>query len=275
MPVDTPLLSVGLAVATVVVSSAYLWTTHLEHKVKAAETIGTLQNNLTKREEKLQAATNKLEEQRVELDKLKSMLQSRTKDLDQREAELDRRSKELDQREEDLNAKARAQAQIDADKEASLNDTAKTIDTDMSAGDVDSTSDDNDKNKPSEAAMRIKMIETELQRYVKEAEETELEDPFDEDSLEALKKAALKICYLKKYYDVMADKVIYFPSVQSSIVNYTLIEEAEKFYYEEDDEYPMDLSAGLRSVAATAMSNGESDDIDEEYMDALAQDVEI
>jgi len=129
-------------------------------------------------------------------------------------------------------------------------------------------------DKPSESEKRKKMIDDELKIIVKQADENELEEPFDEDSVEALKKGALKICYVKKYYDVMKDKIIYFPSVAQTVVDYRLMEEAEKYYFEEDDEYPQDLSIGLRSVA-TELVLSQDDDFDEEYMTALAEDIEI
>jgi hypothetical protein len=121
------------------------------------------------------------------------------------------------------------------------------------------------------------MIEEELERLIKQTNETELseEEPFDDDSAEALKKAAIKICYTKKYYDVMNDKFIYFPSVAKTALDYRLMEEAEKHYFEEEDEYPADLSGGLRAVAFAIISEEEDDDMDEDYMSSLAQDIEI
>merc|ERR1712232_558067 len=127
----------------------------------------------------------------------------------------------------------------------------------------------------SDAEIRLALIEDELEVLVKRTNETELseDEPFDEDSLEALKKAAMKICYVKKFYDVMKDEFILFPSVAKTALDYRLIEEAEKFYFEEEDEYPADLSGGLRAVAFSVVSEEEDDDMDEEYMSALAQDV--
>merc|ERR1712032_8890 len=129
-------------------------------------------------------------------------------------------------------------------------------------------------DEPSESETRKKKIDDELKSIVKQADENELEEPFDEDSVEALTKGAMKICYVKKYYDVMKDKFIYFPSVAQTVVDYRLMEEAEKFYFEENDEYPQDLSIGLRSVA-TELVLSQDDDFDEDYMTSLAQDVVI
>ena len=61
--------------------------------------------------------------------------------------------------------------------------------------------------QPEEALMRKNMIESELQKFIKLAEEQELEEEMEKESADALKIAADKICYLKKYYNVMTDKV--------------------------------------------------------------------
>lgn len=122
---------------------------------------------------------------------------------------------------------------------------------------------------------RVRMIEAELNDLIKRADENELEEPFDEDSIEALKKGALKICYVKKYYNVMKDEFVYFPSVPQTVIDYRLIEEAEQFYFDDEDEFPQDLSIGLRSVATDKLILSQDDDYDEEYMTALAQDIEI
>mmetsp|Transcript_32251 Transcript_32251/g.78672 ORF Transcript_32251/g.78672 Transcript_32251/m.78672 type:complete len:334 (+) Transcript_32251:80-1081(+) len=331
---NTPLLSSGIALTTVAIGSAILWTTsNLEFRVKAAEAEGKLLAEIEHRESKVEKQLKKLEEQ---LTKLKSRetklatelekLEKIQKDLDEKETVLETKENDLKAREDklvkdsvsleefksklelnekELIAKAETlQTQEDElqkkeedlrakelsfleQRESAIADTATAVDATpdepvtMTEDDDDDDDDDKDdeKNKVSEKEMRIKMIEEELQRWVKEAEERELEEPFDDDSLTALKTGAMKVCYIKKYYDCMVDKIIYFPSVQSSIVNYTLIEEAEKQYFDEEDEYPMDLTVALRTVATEAMAedgdDAGGDDVDEEYMASLAQDVEI
>lgn len=130
----------------------------------------------------------------------------------------------------------------------------------------------------SEANKRRRMIDDELARIIRDAEEQELDGEMDPEAIDALTKAAYKICYVKKYYDVYKDKVIYFPSIVKTVMNYDLMEEADKYYGDEGDELPMQISAGLRSIAvnilADATSNGD-DDVDEEYMENLASNVEL
>ena len=126
----------------------------------------------------------------------------------------------------------------------------------------------------SEGEKRKIMIDTELMKIIKDAEDNELEDDFEPEALEALKIAANKICYLKKYYNVIKDEIIYFPSVMKTILNYDLVEEAEKYYFDEEDEFPMQYSAALRSIVAETAAE-EDDDDDDDYMAKLAMDVDI
>merc|ERR1711865_204088 len=139
----------------------------------------------------------------------------------------------------------------------------------------ESSSFNHDESSESENEKRFKMIDKELKDLIKQADENELEEPFDEDSIKALTKGALKICYTKKFYDVMNDTMIYFPSVPQTVVDYRLIEEAERFYFDDVDEFPQDLSIGLRSVATEFILSSQDDDYDEEYMTAIAQDFAV
>ncbi len=130
-------------------------------------------------------------------------------------------------------------------------------------------------NVNAEKEKRIVMIKDELQNLIKQAEQEELEDEMEEEAVTALEKAALIVAYRKKYYDVLKDRLIYFPTVAQSVVSYTLMEEAEKYYYDEDDEFPTVYSGALRSVVTMNMGDDDDDDMDEEYMTKLALDVEI
>lgn len=128
--------------------------------------------------------------------------------------------------------------------------------------------------KDAERKMRKIMIDEELQKVIMQTQANELEEPFEPQALLALRKAAMEIAYLKKYYDVSKDELIYFPSVTKTLVNFSLIEQAEKYYYDEDDEFPADYSAALRSVATEFMM-AKDDDVDEDYMEKLAMDVAV
>lgn len=136
-------------------------------------------------------------------------------------------------------------------------------------------------NLISEAEMRQQMIDNELGKLLKKMMETEdmvEEEEIEPESLEALKAAANNICYLRKYYDVSNDKIIYFPSLLKTVINYTLFEEAEKFYFDEDDEFPQDYSIALRSVAFE-QEEKEGDDgdngMDDDMMERLSMMVQL
>jgi hypothetical protein len=122
---------------------------------------------------------------------------------------------------------------------------------------------------------RIRMIKEELTRIVKQAQDEDFdEEEMEPEAIEALEKAAMLICYRKKYYDVLKDELIYFPSVGKSMLNGDLFEAAETYYFEEDDEFPMEYSGSLKAAVSTILSPDELD-LDEDYMSMLALDVEI
>jgi len=68
---------------------------------------------------------------------------------------------------------------------------------------------------------------------------------------------------------VIDDEFIYFPSVYKKVLDYSLIEEAEKDYFHEDDEFPVEYSAALRAVAANYIGDEDTD-----YMESMAIDLD-
>ena len=87
-----------------------------------------------------------------------------------------------------------------------------------------------------------------------------------------------KLAYVKKYYDVMKDEIVMFPSVSKLILKNDLTIEAENYYYEEDDEFPPEYSKALKTVVRSAAKTEEETEIDEEndaYIEKLATDVDI
>jgi hypothetical protein len=131
------------------------------------------------------------------------------------------------------------------------------------------------------AEMRQQLIDEELNSVLKEVVERKLErEEMEPESVEALQTAANKICYLKKFYNISRDKIIYFPTVTKSLINYRLLEEAEKHYFDEEDEFPMDYSIALREVAFSKTkidSEGNDDDyediFDDEMMERLSMNL--
>lgn len=128
--------------------------------------------------------------------------------------------------------------------------------------------------KVSDSELRKAMIQKEFSALIKETEENELEEEMDQEAVDALRTAANELAYLKKYYNSFTDSFVYFPSVTKLCIMYTLLEKAEEYYYDEEDEFPIHYSAALRSIACEKLEES-NDDGDEEYMALLAADVEL
>jgi len=133
----------------------------------------------------------------------------------------------------------------------------------------------------SEKEKRTKMIQEEFDKIIADADEfclEHLEEDMDPEAVEALKKAAYKLAYVKKYYDVMKDEIVMFPSVGKLILKNDLSIEAENYYYEEEDEFPLEYTKALKTVVRSLAKTEEEIEIDEEndaYIEKLATDVEM
>jgi hypothetical protein len=128
---------------------------------------------------------------------------------------------------------------------------------------------------------RVTMIKEEMDEIIKNADAfclEHLEEDMEEEAIEALHKAAMKLAYTKKYYNVMKDEIVFFPSVAKLIMRADLTEEAEKHYYDEEDEWPLEYTKALKTVVREASKNEEDTEVDAEndaYIEKLATDVEI
>eukprot|EP00980_Cylindrotheca_fusiformis_P012668 scaffold3103_cov136-Cylindrotheca_fusiformis.AAC.6 len=122
------------------------------------------------------------------------------------------------------------------------------------------------KKRPSK---RRQKIHAEIKTFVKQAEEQELEKEMREEGVTALTIAAEKLAYKKKYYDMSQNKFQIFPSVAALLVGYEIYEEAEKHYYDPEDEYPLKYIAALKEVA---MAGGGMDE-DTEEMEPMAVEI--
>ncbi|CAJ1939151.1 unnamed protein product [Cylindrotheca closterium] len=114
----------------------------------------------------------------------------------------------------------------------------------------------------SDARYRQQLIDAEFDRIIRDAEEHELEEKIEPEAVEALRIASNILPYRKKYYNSSEDRFIFYPSIRRLLIEYTLIEKAEQYYYEEDDEFPIEYSAALRAIACE--STGDDDSEDEE-----------
>eukprot|EP00980_Cylindrotheca_fusiformis_P004220 scaffold915_cov65-Cylindrotheca_fusiformis.AAC.6 len=118
------------------------------------------------------------------------------------------------------------------------------------------------------SSARQRRIEREVGEFCKRAGEEELDKEMRNEGIKALKIAAEKFAYKKKYYDSTNDTMIVYPSVAGCLAGYDVYEEAEKHYYDPEDEYPLKYTAALRDLALAA-GGGEEDT---QHMDTMSMD---
>ena len=79
--------------------------------------------------------------------------------------------------------------------------------------------DTNEGVEEDELTMRRRMISDGLAAVIEGADK-ELDEPIEEEAIQAMQKAASTLCYTKKYFDGSNDRMIYFPSVAKVILNF-------------------------------------------------------
>ena len=103
---------------------------------------------------------------------------------------------------------------------------------------------------------RITMIKREMDVILDDTQDYLLRhmiaDDIGDEARNALFKAAMKFAYLQHDYDVLENTVTYYPTCRDLILNDEMIEEAEKFFYMEKDEFPPEYSRALICVVRDA-----------------------
>ncbi|KAL3938622.1 MAG: hypothetical protein SGBAC_006499 [Bacillariaceae sp.] len=117
---------------------------------------------------------------------------------------------------------------------------------------------------------RQKCIERELDMIIKMATEDHLDDAMRDEAIKGIKIATVKVAYKRKMYDAAADVMRIFPSVANCLIDGEVYEEAEKHYYDEEDEYPLKYISALRSIGVEL--GGAEEEVEE--WDAVAMDCE-
>lgn len=237
---------------------------------KKEEELHTLHELLEDRATLIQEQENALEEMMVALREQRASLEAKSDAVSKLEASLKEKETSLDKRQSEIEdlEKSIEERKVDDDDEKEQEDHPTT---DKPEG---------EDKQLSEKDMIASMILKELDQVVKDAEENEIGDEIEADALEALRFAAPKVCYRKKFYDVINDKFIYFPSVRRAMLNGSIFVEAEKKYFEDDDdddeeqEFPIMYTSCLRSVASQQLEGTPENEQDEEYMSKLAMDME-
>ena len=125
---------------------------------------------------------------------------------------------------------------------------------------------------------RASLLQDELEKIVEATQDycwNVLEEEMDPQAIEAVRRAAQELAYQRKYYDVMKDAVIYFPSVTRLIMTNTLQDRAEKYYYEDEESFPPEYTKALKTVCREQGLVKEEDSVEnDDYMEKLAQDVD-
>ena len=130
----------------------------------------------------------------------------------------------------------------------------------------------------SEKEKRAVLLKIELETLIKATEDycwEILEEEFEPAAIKAIQRAAEELAYKRKYYDVMKDEVLFFPTVARLLMTNALTERAELYYYEEEDPFPPAYSKALKTVCRESglVKDDESTENDD-YMEKLAQDVD-
>ena len=126
-----------------------------------------------------------------------------------------------------------------------------------------------------EERVRGKRIKNDLESIIKDAEENHLGDKIQDEATDALLRAANEIVFIKKYYDVDTDIFKYFPSVKNTVLNCSLMERAEDFYFDGVQDFPLDYSSALRASAARFLADFVEVDALDDYVIKMAVDVDI
>ena len=103
---------------------------------------------------------------------------------------------------------------------------------------------------------RLRMIAREMDEILDGAQDYllrhMLDDDLSDEAKSAVFKAAMESSYLKHYYDKNEHRVVYYPTCKDLVLNHDFIDEAERFFYREKDEFPSDyrraISSSVRSL---------------------------
>lgn len=265
---------------------------HVEAREKAVEAkleevasklaaLETRENVVTEREEKLEALASSLGSREGDVANKEAALNDREAVMWAKEADLDNRrsivaaaEETARRREAGVGTKTEQTSAVERQSVGMVQKNEEQNPPALNEAATVETLDDDTVDVETEKERRTRTIREGLTKIVQLTESEELGEEIEPEAVVALEKAAMVLCLRKKYYDVMKDELIYFPTVNKAVFSGDLIEEAEKFYYDEEDEFPLVYSAALRSIATSIMSEEELD-LDEDYMRMLALDVEI
>lgn len=125
--------------------------------------------------------------------------------------------------------------------------------------------------------LRRALIQEELDILVQNCEENdELQGhEFEPEAIEALGIAANKLAYLRKFYDVAKCEYIFAPSVAYTIMDGTLLEEANKHYFGKSDEFLVMYAGAMgSSILTQRAANSRYMDLNRDE-NPLAEDIDL
>lgn len=100
---------------------------------------------------------------------------------------------------------------------------------------------------------RVRMIKQEMDEILGGAQDYLLRHMIDDDLSDEAKsslfKAAMEMAYHKHHYDNIEHTVTYYPTCKDLVLNHNFIDEAEKFYYRQRDQFPPEYRRAVNSAA--------------------------
>jgi hypothetical protein len=100
---------------------------------------------------------------------------------------------------------------------------------------------------------RVRMIKQEMDEILGGAQDYLLRHMIDDDLSDEAKsslfKAAMEMAYHKHYYNSIEHTVTYYPTCKDLVLNHNFVDEAEKFYYRQRDQFPPEYKRAVNSAA--------------------------
>jgi len=126
---------------------------------------------------------------------------------------------------------------------------------------------------------RMTMIAKEMDNILEGAQDYLLRHMLDDDlgdeAKNALYTAAMGSAYLKHYYDTTAQMIVYYPTCNDLILNHNFIDEAKKFYYREQDDFPPEYSRAVRSSVRAIERNRRQEARNDDEDDLLSPSMHV
>jgi len=125
-----------------------------------------------------------------------------------------------------------------------------------------------------ENKIRNRRMRNDLLALIEHAEKNYVDEMIEDEAIEALLRAANRLVFVKKYFNVDTDEFVYYPSVAKSIIDSSLFQEAGHFYSDGEEGFPMKYESALREAALVFGGNYHVNELDD-YVINMTVDVAI